>query len=89
MSNNKVSPCAGCEEVCDRIETNLRSYMRCMNWEQTKTDVWAFWRTLCSFMRRENDVAILENMYDSYMCDSNKKAISKKDFADYMTCSPL
>jgi hypothetical protein len=88
MKNSaKIIPCIGCEETCDRIETILRAYLRMMSWEETKTDAWAFWRTLCAFMRRENEIAVLEHIYDTSMRDTNKALISKKDFVAYMARS--
>lgn len=89
MSYNNITPCVGCEEVCKRIETTIRSYLYMMNWEQTKIDVWAFWRTLCAFMRHENDVSILEELYDNSMSSFNQFRVSKEDFIAYMTQSTI
>lgn len=89
MSNNKIIPCTGCEEVCGKITHNLRVYMGVMDWNRTKSDMWAFWRTLSSFIVHKDDIAVLGAMYDNFMSDSNKEKVSKTNFILHMTRSPL
>lgn len=82
MKNVEYIPCY--EEACKQIEGKLTYYMRFEDWNRSKTDIWAFWRTMRCFIVCENEVAILENMYASKMGMLNKAMVSKKDFVAYM-----
>ena len=82
MKNCEHIPCY--EEACKQIEGKITYYMRREDWCRTKSDIWAFWRTLRCFIVCENEVSILEEMYDSKMGAFNKAQVSKKDFVAYM-----
>lgn len=87
MSESKIVPCTGCKEICEKLERNISIYLGLMDWEQTKVDVWAFWRTLRSFVRHKDNIAILEYFYEISMSVTNKSKVSKGDFISYMTSS--
>ena len=84
MANGKVVPATGCEEVCSRILELIIAYLEMMNYFMAKEDIKAFWKTLCAFIGRRDDAAILQRLYDEHMSDFNKARVSKEEFVAYM-----
>lgn len=84
MENGKIVPAAGCEEVCSRITELIVAYLEMMNYIMAKEDIKAFWKTLCAFIGRRDDVAVLRRLYDEHMSDFNKTRVSMEEFVAYM-----
>lgn len=79
-----IVPCDSHEEVCSEIEELIFTYLDMMNFNMVKYDVRSFWRTLCAFIVRSDDSAVLRRIYDTQMSDKNKSRISRGEFVDFM-----
>lgn len=82
--NVKIVPCVGCEETCCQIEKLIVTHMQVMSFDMVKYQVRAYWKTLCAFMLRVNDKAVLESLYDGYMRIESRERISKEEFTRFM-----
>lgn len=79
-----IIPCDNYDEVCSEIGDLIFTYLDMMNFDMVKYDVRSFWRTLCAFMVRRDDSAVLRRIYDTKMSEKNKSRITRGEFVDFM-----
>lgn len=79
-----IIPCDNCEDVCSKIEDLIATHLNIMDFNYVKYEVRSFWRTLCAFMVRSDDSAVLRRIYDTKMSEANKARITRSEFVDFM-----